>query len=615
MSKIRNLAQRGTMYYARVALPKQLIELREAAGLPAIRERWKTLNTGSHADAVRCLPVQVALLQREFDEEIETLGSVGAQPLTPATDDHLRMLRERFFNTVVRDQNIARNARPSRREREQLAEAIQRRLGSTASPFQLLADPDYLTLAVAADAPAIDAEKRDLLAEEIRTHLGDQEFVLVSDYIRDASRELGVRLEEGTNQYRSLARGLLTTWLRALDVGKRQDLGEEVAEAVPAASAVAGQVTDLAAVRLSKRSTVEPLDKLFDRYLRECKAHIKPSDRQGLIATVRQFTDVAGRKDVRDYSIEDMAKFKRALPSYPRDAGKRYAGLTFNQAVAAGARDKHPCLASNTIRSKLSALSAFGKWLESNVTGVYAKSFSTTIPQRDKAERMEPFTADEVVKILNAHAFTGCASRKNYTKPGTYKVRGWQFWLPLIAAFTGARLNEITQLRTIDLREDRGIWVFDFTAQGEGQRLKTASSARIVPVHPQLVDLGLVRFKEEVELRGGSELFDLIPKKDGSRSPAASRWFVKFLKSIGIKEDSGPGGGDRGGMHRWRHTATDALRRADVTQYDIAAALGHTIDIARMTSGYGREMDMSLARRTDIVSKIDYADVDWGRLL
>jgi hypothetical protein len=59
---------------------------------------------------------------------------------------------------------------------------------------------------------------------------------------------------------------------------------------------------------------------------------------------------------------------------------------------------------------------------------------------------------------------------------------------------------------------------------------------------------------------------------------------------------------------------TDALRRADVNQYDIAASLGHSIDIARMTNDYGRELDMSLPKRLEFISKIDYPGVDWALL-
>src|SRR5690606_21379887 len=135
-----------------------------------------------------------------------------------------------------------------------------------------------------------------------------------------------------------------------------------------------------------------------------------------------------------------------------------------------------PLLKSNSIRNKLSALSAFGKWLEGNIPGVTASNFATTLPPKRDKSRMEPFTPDEVRAILNAHAFVGCQSEQNQTEPGNHKIRDWRYWIPLMLAFTGARLNEIVQLQVADIQVTDGVWTFAITDQGVGQSLKTADS-------------------------------------------------------------------------------------------------------------------------------------------
>lgn len=67
-------------------------------------------------------------------------------------------------------------------------------------------------------------------------------------------------------------------------------------------------------------------------------------------------------------------------------------------------------------------------------------------------------------------------------------------WLPLIALATGARIEEIAQLRVDDLILDRQYGpLLRITDEGEGQRLKTESSRRIIPLHAQLVNAGLLR--------------------------------------------------------------------------------------------------------------------------
>lgn len=61
-------------------------------------------------------------------------------------------------------------------------------------------------------------------------------------------------------------------------------------------------------------------------------------------------------------------------------------------------------------------------------------------------------------------------------------------WLPWICAFTGARITEAAQLRTIDLIEEGGILCFRITP--EAGSVKTGNY-RTVPLHPQLLDMGL----------------------------------------------------------------------------------------------------------------------------
>lgn len=306
-----------------------------------------------------------------------------------------------------------------------------------------------------------------------------------------------------------------------------------------------------------------------------------------------------------------MTEFKKGLRLYPSNAARRYPNVPFKKVIERNRKDGHPTLNSNTVRSKLSSMSAFGKWLESNADGVDAGNFFTSSPKRDDRERMEPFSLEEVRQILNSYAFVGCESAQNYQKAGSYKLRDWHFWLTLIAAFTGARVNEIMQLSVGDLRQVDNIWVFDITDEGEGKSLKTKSSKRLVPVHPKLIELGLIGYRDELAASGKTSLFhDAKIGRNGRRSESASRWFRRFLIKIGVK-----GADDLGGMHRWRHTLVDALRRSDVDQYDIAAVTGHRIDISRMNGHYGREMDMSLGRRLEKLTKAEYPGVDFALLM
>ena len=104
------------------------------------------------------------------------------------------------------------------------------------------------------------------------------------------------------------------------------------------------------------------------------------------------------------------------------------------------------------------------------------------------------------------------------------------YWLPLLALFTGARLNELGQLRTSDIAQevmppDYGggvVWVIRITAdEVEGLKLKSASSARRVPVHAALVELGFLDYLDAVKATGSVKLFPALrPDRFGTVTAA-----------------------------------------------------------------------------------------------
>jgi integrase len=155
-----------------------------------------------------------------------------------------------------------------------------------------------------------------------------------------------------------------------------------------------------------------------------------------------------------------------------------------------------------------------------------------------------------------------------------------------------------------------GLWVFRITDEGGHQSLKNVQSKRQIPVHPTLIDLGILDYRQKVIQAGKPDLFYSInPDTDGRRSTAAGKWFGKFLSRIGVK-----GKGSLGATHRWRHTLTDALRRGGVEDYRIAQILGHKLDVAKMTNHYGRDLTLTMQQKYDFLSKADYPSVDFTLL-
>jgi integrase len=103
---------------------------------------------------------------------------------------------------------------------------------------------------------------------------------------------------------------------------------------------------------------------------------------------------------------------------------------------------------------------------------------------------------------------------------------------PLIAVFTGMRREEVCALKGRDFDEHDGIWIVRVQPT-EGRRLKSIASRRDIPIHSELIKIGL---REYVAYRGRGFLFpELVPSKvDGARGNPLGRWFHHYWRRIGV---------------------------------------------------------------------------------
>ncbi len=107
-------------------------------------------------------------------------------------------------------------------------------------------------------------------------------------------------------------------------------------------------------------------------------------------------------------------------------------------------------------------------------------------------------------------------------------VKDWKRWIILIGRYSGMRQNEICQLYHNDVMKVDGVWCFRVDNLNPNQTLKTDSSRRFVPIHSQLLVLGLLDF---INGRKG-RLFPELTLHLGSYGHYFSRWFTRFRVSM-----------------------------------------------------------------------------------
>lgn len=168
------------------------------------------------------------------------------------------------------------------------------------------------------------------------------------------------------------------------------------------------------------------------------------------------------------------------------------------------------------------------------------------------------------------------------------------FWAPLIAIFTGMRMEEILQLRTDDFGIDDGIPYVLVDISDEGQGTKAPSSKRSIPLHKYLLDIGLLHLVEERRNAGLKRLFTHIRRGKNKNTYAEnfSKKFAYYLRANGLKEP----GLD---FHGLRTDFQTRLTRARVPEHARKAMMGHAQ--SDVTHGhYYRDGDTIQMVRDDI---------------
>jgi integrase len=128
-------------------------------------------------------------------------------------------------------------------------------------------------------------------------------------------------------------------------------------------------------------------------------------------------------------------------------------------------------------------------------------------------------------------------------------------------------------------------------------KLKNDSSARLIPVHSELVRLGLLDY---VKALPKGPLFPGLTRRESKGGKIGARvgeLFRKKLVALGLKRE---------GLcfHSFRHTVAGALDAAGVPQSDAARVLGHAV--AGMSYGTYSQAGPGLKRVAAVVQEIKY---------
>jgi integrase len=269
-------------------------------------------------------------------------------------------------------------------------------------------------------------------------------------------------------------------------------------------------------------------------------------------AIIKKFRDVIGDVDYRLVTQADIAKFRDHLATLQLSKESQGNYLTRLKALFSAAVN-----ANKIATNPAAGVNVFGK------------------KPRLKASEDRPFTGAEVRLILEKAEATKLGGQIG----GRGKERHTEImWMLRLLAWTGARPNEIAQLRKCDAGVDNGVSFIHIREGHPEQSVKTGDS-RKVPLHKAVADFVSYAHKAD------DFVFAAFPyNRINGRAAWLKSIFGRFLRqTCEVTEDSKT-------LYSLRHRFIDATRNAGVSEEMSKALTGHST--GDVHGRYGKGFDL-----------------------
>lgn len=328
---------------------------------------------------------------------------------------------------------------------------------------------------------------------------------------------------------------------------------QPIQQPVLASTQVAAPIAVSTGTALIVPSTAKRLSHYIAEYIEEkfiISTDVTQAYKDAVANELEFMIELIGDIPVEELSRDKALKMFLQLQKLPANFKRRYPGKTVAQLITM----KLPPRSGRTVNSTMAVASKFCEWLA--LKKLANTDFFVNLRSTDTSTGRVFYEPEDLALIFSHSTFT--VHEFNYH---------YQYFVCLLALTTGARLNEICQLRVSDITTEYGKVILNIT-DDEETKAKNENSIRRVPLHPKMVELG---FLEYVNSRKGQHLlFDglRLDDKTGRRSPNASAWYTRFKRSLRFTER----GKD---FHSFRHTVIHELINSTVEHRLIKAIVGH----------------------------------------
>jgi integrase len=354
-----------------------------------------------------------------------------------------------------------------------------------------------------------------------------QRLAAVLPLVKQEARSLGLEFDENVPGAAEALRECLRAYRRAWQDISKRDEGEAI-ETPAAPGRVEAQV-------------------------------VKPSKLRDVLP---QWIASKARKPATVKSAERaLALYEEATGNPPIGSLTRAQGVDMRAFLLAGG------VTAKTARDRFDAIKSFLNFAALELELIPKNPWTGLTIEYTTEKPRRPWTAENLGVLFSRPLFTA------YAVPSAWDAGAdAAYWMPLLAIYTGARVSELAQLRTMDVETVDGVPMLRITnEEAPGNSLKTDASRRATPLHSELIRLGFLEYVDALRRAGATRLWPALPLLKGKPGNYFSNWFNTTQREAPRGQLKLPD------FHSFRHTARSKLASAKVSEPMMNVLIGHEI--------------------------------------
>jgi len=408
------------------------------------------------------------------------------------------------------------------------------------------------------------------------------------------------QMQEVVNEY--INHGLTGRW-------KDKRLSSVTASRVDDASAIPNQEVSInQAAEVTKDNM---LSDIVEKYIQEYKdtETVGSTSVYELETKCRLFVRIVGNIDIKSVTRDTMLEFLKVLRHMPRNMSKqrKYDGKTIEEVIAMKPIDT---LSDTTVSNYLVRVSSFFAWAYR--AGYVSRNPADGIKFSKKKmlrpdELRKAYSSDDLQRLVESYVNLPAEEKAKFKRSPD------RFWIPLIALYSGMRLNEICQLHVEDVLKDSetDIWYFNVEVSEDGSKtIKTAAARRMIPVHEDLIKIGFIEYYKTIVAGNKPRLWMGLTKSVRGYHRNFVYWFLGHMSIKGflrtyVTTD------EKLNFHSFRHTFINALKQKMADKLVLAEIAGHSSN-SETFGRYGKPYE--LKAKMAVMKQLQYP-LDLERLM